>query len=299
MLWVRSIALFAITLCAIGATACDYGSSQQASSSTVAAPSEGRPAPGDQTVNLEFGGKTRSYVVHAPPGFNGNTALPLVVSLHHRPGDAARSATLTGWNAKADKENFLVVYPEGYNSAYNALICCGGEDDVGFIKTIVASMISKWKVDPRHVYAAGISNGGDMSFKLAVELPGTFAAIAPVSGGFIGQTAEQPTYTPKTPVSVITFLGGKDSHFARIDAGINQWQARLACAPVGEPAGLDKGITLATAKCADGSDVQTYRLPEMGHAWPGASRGDLTAPDAGLNATDLVWDFFKAHIHGA
>ncbi|UQX00790.1 hypothetical protein [Streptomyces sp. RerS4] len=59
-------------------------------------------------------------------------------------------------------------------------------------------LVDTWKADPRRIYATGISNGADMSFKLAVELPGTPAAIAPVSGGCIGTAAENPAYVPKT-----------------------------------------------------------------------------------------------------
>ncbi|WP_433207615.1 alpha/beta hydrolase family esterase [Nocardia sp. CA-107356] len=295
MFWLRSVAV-AVACCALSATACQSPAAPPTSPSPPAAPTQDdKPGSGDQRIIMEFGGKTRSYVVHAPPSYDGSTALPLVVALHFYPGDAARIATTSGLNAKADKENFLVVYPEGHASGFNAFLCCGSEDDVGFVKTVLARMISAWKADPKRVYAAGISNGGDMSFKLAVELPGTFAAIAAVSGGFIGSAAAQPSYKPTTPVSVITFLGGKDRYFGRFDTGITQWQERLACAPGVARDDLANGITVATATCADGSTVEIYRLPEMGHSWPGAAQGELSDAWAGVNATDLAWDFFEAH----
>ncbi|MFC9897446.1 alpha/beta hydrolase family esterase [Nocardia sp. NPDC127579] len=262
------------------------------------APPADQPTPGDQSVTFESGGKTRSYTVHAPPGYDGKTALPLVVVMHYRPGTAADAAQTSGMNAKADLENFLVVYPQGLNDAYNALICCGTEDDVGFIRAVVTRMREYWKADPKRVYATGISNGADMSFKLAVEAPGLFAAIAPVSGGFTGDIAlRDPAYKPRTPVSVITFLGGKDRVAGQLGAGIDAWQLRLGCAvaPVPQQIPLPRGITLTAGACADGSEVRVYRLPEMGHAWPGTERGGLVDPNAGLNATDLMWEFFRAH----
>ncbi|MBF6329876.1 polyhydroxybutyrate depolymerase [Nocardia transvalensis] len=283
-----------IALCALGIAACQSPEPAPVPPAETTTPPGGL-GPDDRKVTLDWGGKQRSYVVHLPPGHDGTAALPLVVAMHYYPGDAAGVAETSGWNDKADRENFVVVYPEGHGSAFNALICCGSEDDVGFIRTVVDQVADEWKIDRKRVYASGISNGGDMSFKLAVELPGTFAAIAPVSGGFIGPAAADPAYRPSKPVSVITFLGGKDRYYSQFDTGITQWQQRLACTADRPPTQYPKGITVATSRCGDGSDLAVYRLPEMDHAWPGATRGLYADPEAGVNATDLAWDFFEAH----
>ncbi|MFF3227524.1 alpha/beta hydrolase family esterase [Nocardia suismassiliense] len=295
----RGFAAIASVVCVLSVSACTDSSAPEGTPTAQPPPSTPLSTTGstdqDRTIRLEFGGKQRTYVVHTPPRYQESAALPLVVAMHSYPGDAAQIATTSGLNAKADKENFLVVYPEGYSRAYNALICCGTEDDVGFIRTVVAAMVAEWKADPKRVYATGMSNGGDMSFKLAVELPGTFAAIAPVSGGFIGAKAEEESYKPAVPVSVITFLGGRDRYNGQFETGITQWQQRLACAPAAPAVTSAKGITRTTARCGDGSEVQVYRIPEMGHGWAGAAQGTLSEPDAGVNATDLLWEFFAAH----
>ncbi|HCU48726.1 MAG TPA: polyhydroxybutyrate depolymerase, partial [Micromonosporaceae bacterium] len=156
----RSAAVIAAALIVLGTTACRSDNPQPTPSSS-SAPGQlpEVPAPGDQPVSLQFGDKLRSFVVHAPPAYDGKSALPLVVAMHYYPGDSTGIATTSALNAKADKENFLVVYPQGHAGGYNALICCGSEDDVGFIKTIIERMVSKWKADPKRVYATGISNG--------------------------------------------------------------------------------------------------------------------------------------------
>ena len=46
---------------------------------------------------------------------------------------------------------------------------------------------------------------------------------------------------------------------------------------------------------ADGSDVEVHVVDGMGHAWPGAQAGALSAPDTGVHATELIWEFFAAH----
>jgi polyhydroxybutyrate depolymerase len=215
--------------------------------------------------------------------------------MHFYPGTGDQIAVTSGMNAKADKENFLAVYPDGHNSGYNALICCGSEDDVGFIKAVVEQMVTRWKADPKRVYATGISNGGDMSFRLAVEAPGVFAAIAPVSGG-IGGKATSADYKPSAPVSVVTFIGGFDRYYGAFESGLKGWQERLSCKESATTQqALPNGITLSAFRCADGSDLAVYRLPKMGHSWPGAASGGLSDPGAGISATDVMWEFFKAH----
>lgn len=284
-----------LSLATFGSAACDDqpGSSVPTASQTPE-PVE-TPAPGDHDLSLEWNGQHRTFKVHAPPAYDVETPLPLVVTMHYYPGDADGIATTSDMSAKADEEGFLVLYPEGLGGGMNALVCCGSQDDVGLIKTLVERMVTRWNADPKRVYATGISNGGDMSFKLAVEASGVFAAIAPVSGGFIGAETTSQGYRPKAPVSVISFIGGGDRYFSQFSRGLETWRKRMSCTPAKttEPA-LPNGIKHTTFTCADGSVMSVYELPQMGHSWPGAKDGSLSDPDAGLNATDLIWDFFKS-----
>ncbi|MCX4670436.1 polyhydroxybutyrate depolymerase [Streptomyces sp. NBC_01381] len=257
-------------------------------------PAPKTPRPGDQKVALSCKGQKRVYSVHAPPGYTTGKQLPLIIAMHPYPGTGDSAAQITDLSKKADKENFLVAYPDGLNQGFNALVCCGTEDDVGFLRTMTKRLVGTWKADPERIYATGISNGGDMAYKLAVELPDTFAAIAPVSGGYIGPDTAQESYVPKTPVSLVTFIGGLDPHYADFDEGIKAWQKRLSCkAP--PPQKLKKNITKTSAKCRDGSTTVTYRLPDMAHQWPGGA-GTMADPEAGISATDLMWEFFKTQV---
>ena len=254
-----------------------------------------RPGPGDHTFTLDVGGKDRTYTVHAPPGYTGDQPVPLVVGLHFYPGTGAGLQEMIEMDAKADEHGFLVAYPDGWNSGWNALICCGAEDDVAFLRALTDRMIAGWRVDADRVYATGISNGGDMSFRAAVEATGVFAAIGAVSGGLGGPRAEAAGFVPKKPVSVLTIVGGQDTYYGAFQAGLTKWRERLKCKPVDTPPGRVKTVKRSRARCADGSDVEVYVVTDMGHSWPGAKGGQLAAPDAPIVATDLLWDFFAAH----
>lgn len=259
-----------------------------------------RPAPGDHRLALDWQGQEREYELHAPPGYRPGERLPLVVVLHYRDGTPELMRQMTRFDAKADRERFLVAYPVGVGRAFNALGCCGDRDDVGFIRGMVEHLVTVWGVDAGRVYATGISVGAELTYRLAVEAPGTFAAIAPVSGGFIGSRAEDPSFKPSRPVSVISFIGNNDHLVNAMELGLRNWQRKLGCVEE-EPvwADRDRTATRTPARCADGSEVIGYTVNSMGHAWPGGTDAGLGDPGTKIKAVDLIWAFFKAHPAGA
>jgi polyhydroxybutyrate depolymerase len=261
----------------------------------------GEPAPtrrfvaGDHTLTLDVGGKQRSYLLHVPPGYRADKPVPLVVALHFYPGSGAALRDMIGMDAKADERGFLVAYPDGVAGGFNALVCCGAEDDVAFLRALTARLITDWRADPARVYATGISNGADMSFRAAVEATGVFAAIGAVSGGFGGPRVQAAGYAPKEPVSVVTVIGAQDQYYDVFQAGLKTWRERLRCRPVEATPGGARTVIRSSARCADGSDVEVYVVTDMGHSWPGAKQGQLALPGAPIVATDILWDFFAAH----
>lgn len=244
------------------------------------------PAPGDHQLALELDGKEVGYELHAPPGYRQGQKLPLVVAIHYRGGDVASMRQMTRLDAKADKEGFLLAYP-----------CCGIAEDAGAIRAIVEHLIQRWDADPGRVYATGISAGAQTAFDLAVEAPGMFAAIAPVSGGFRGsKAADDPAYKPSRPVSVISFIGSRDRAADALETGLDHWRRKVGCT-AGKPAWVDPGRTInrTPARCADGSEVVGYTIAGMGHSWPGGTDAGLGDSTIKLNTVDLIWAFFKAH----
>jgi poly(3-hydroxybutyrate) depolymerase len=55
--------------------------------------------PGDHRVDLVFGGRARSYVVHLPPIAAAGRPLPLVLNLHAPPATAPGSSGSPAWTA--------------------------------------------------------------------------------------------------------------------------------------------------------------------------------------------------------
>lgn len=236
-------------------------------------------------------GKQRTYVLTAPDAPQAGK-MSLVIALHFYPGSGRAMADLTSFSTLAERESFLVAYPDGLNGGFNALMCCGKEDDVGFIRAVIEDVGKSHAVDADRIYATGISNGGDLTYRLAAELPGVFAAIAPVSGGMSEDWIRKPSGNlPTEPTTLIAFHGKRDRYEPAFAAGVAFWLDRQECETA---ASTVEGVALRTGQCADGSAVALYELPEMGHAWPGGS-GDMGYTPSPVNATELIWVFFRDH----
>lgn len=293
-MWRRRVVLG--LACCLAVAGCGGGrpdTSGAAASGPAATTSASTGPDGDGALTIDVGGVSRSYLLHEPAGDAG-VPRPLVIAMHFYPGTGAAMREMTGLDATADRNGFLVAYPEGQGGGFNALICCGTGDDVAFLKALTDDLVGTGRVDPDRVYLTGISNGGDMAFRGAVELSDVFAAVAVVSGGYIGPRTEAAGYVPGAPVSVLSIIGSEDRYVADFEAGLATWRQRLRCTPA-TAAPAAPTVTRTLARCADGSDVDVHVVDGMGHAWPGARSGQLAAPDAPIVATDVLWDFFAAH----
>ena len=109
---------------------------------------------------LTFDGIARSYVVRVPGDLTEHDGpVPLVLVLHGGGGNAGYAESMTGFTAKAEKEEFIVVYPEGTGRflkrhlTWNAGHCCGiamerRVNDVGFIGALIDKLLADYPACP-------------------------------------------------------------------------------------------------------------------------------------------------------
>jgi polyhydroxybutyrate depolymerase len=135
---------------------------------------------------MTVGGLKRTYRTYVPRGLA--TGAPLVVVMHGAGENGAQMRIETGYGFErlADEHGFAVVYPNAYDGYWDACTVAGdvsanGLDDVGFLTGLVDKLVSEIGVDPKRVFAAGSSRGGFMAFRLALEAPSRFRAVAAVS----------------------------------------------------------------------------------------------------------------------
>src|SRR4029077_2339453 len=68
-------------------------------------------AAGDARFTLDFRGQERSYLVHSPP--RPRSPAPVILSFHGGGGNAPAQQEYSRLDAVADREGFIVVYPNG------------------------------------------------------------------------------------------------------------------------------------------------------------------------------------------
>ena len=134
---------------------------------------------------VRIGDRERSYLAYVPA--NVPPRSPLVIGLH---GSAMDGATMRRWTGYefdrlADRDGFVVLYPDGYNKNWNDCrrnatypARLENVDDIGFVRFLIERLISEEGVDPRKVFVFGYSSGGQMAHRLAVETPDMVAAVA-------------------------------------------------------------------------------------------------------------------------
>ena len=131
------------------------------------------------------------YYYYQPAGLDPQQPSPLLVVLHGCKQNASEIATGTRFNALADKERFVVLYPETKAAMNNPYGCWMWWDtqnqkrDSGEPKLIlqmIELLKRRVRIDTNRVYVTGISSGGGMSAILASIYPEVFAAVGIHSG---------------------------------------------------------------------------------------------------------------------
>jgi polyhydroxybutyrate depolymerase len=240
----------------------------------------------------------RVFRLYVPKGYRGQPA-PLLLDFHGRGSNAAQERLLTRFDEAADARNFLLVEPEGEGGEWNAGRCCGGADDVAFVREILDSLEREACVDRSRVHAVGMSNGGFFAQRLACELSDRVASIASVAGGLAVERC-----APKRPVPVLLVNGtddrvvpwrGIEGRLPSVETMEAGWAARNGCGAGREEVSRGRASRCEARRgCA--ADVVLCRIEGGGHTWPGGPMlPGLGTASSDLDATVLATGFFEGH----
>jgi polyhydroxybutyrate depolymerase len=285
-----------------------------------------KPEPGDLEGSLTSGGFERTYLYRLPATLEpADKPWPLVIALHGRGGDGAGQESLSHLSDVADREGFIVVYPDGVDKSWadgrpGSPAEEQGVDDVAFVSDLIDHFVATEGADPGRVFVAGMSNGGMMSYRLACDLSGKVAAVGPVAG--LMYTGLADTCAPGRPVPILLFAGtadpimpyaggpvGSDTGGDVLSAAdtLARWAALDGCTDSAEKtsepdAAPDDGTTVtrdAHTACDQGAEARLYTIEDGGHTWPGGDQylneKIIGKTSRDLDASDVLWSFFQSH----
>jgi poly(hydroxyalkanoate) depolymerase family esterase len=162
-----------------------------------------------QSGQVTVHGDVYPYTVYAPPSARRRSLVPLVVVLHGCAETPAEIAAASEFDAIAEHDRFVVLYPD-VDSIDVAQDHCWqgiwaptadrrGRGDAAAIAAMTSAVIRRWHVDRTRVYAIGISAGAYEASILGAEYPDINAAIG-IHSGAAYLAGERGCLIPLEPV---------------------------------------------------------------------------------------------------
>lgn len=266
---------------------------------------------GTSTFTLETDTVTHSVRVFVPPSFDGSP-VPLVMNFHGLGSDGPQQAIFTDYETLARTEGFIVVHPTGLpaegdnrNAWELEQFDAPDRDDIAMTELLIDRMVADWCVDPRRVYATGMSNGGFFTSRLVCELPNRIAAAVSVAGLTHPDSCQPDRAVPfmafhGTADEVVPFAGGTSSLADdAAERGVTdffdqvmpeefaQFAASAGCntEPTSTPVS-EEVIRYDYAGCDDGAELIFFEVIDGGHTWPGSPLGPFLGNTLGYTTDD-------------
>lgn len=238
--------------------------------------------------------------------------MPLVVVLHgyggKALGDGLRFIEL------ADLHGFAVCWPQGAEDGTGHSCWNVGYpfqagyriDDTAYLRRLVRHLQKNFGVSRRNVFLTGMSNGGEMCYKMAAEHPETFSAIASIAG--LTLTSMSTDYRRPVPFMEVHGTADKTSAWDGDPQNRGGWGAYLSVpSAVSHIVSANRCVALSTTeipsehkrvilhhftegipsrKGGPSSEVLLYEVRGGDHSWS----------DRYIPTCDLVWEFFSRYV---
>ncbi len=268
-----------------------------------------------QTLNETFthNSITRNYTLYVPASYTGADAVPLIFCFHGYTSNGPWILIKSGLKPVADTAGFIIVCPQALentvgSTSWNLGNLPGSDNDVDFVDSLYHALRTSYSIDTNRVYSTGFSQGGFMSYILALQKSAIFTAIAPVSGCMLYETLWERS--PIHPTPVIHFHGTNDpavayngnvyGQYLSVEASIGYWVNYNHCSTEPEIIQVPNLSTddhstvehIIYSGCHGGAQVELFKITGGLHYWPGFEQepGNMD-----IQAAAEIWKFFSRY----
>ncbi|HEY2254359.1 MAG TPA: PHB depolymerase family esterase [Variovorax sp.] len=289
------------------------------------------PGRGDWIAGVALGpAGARGWHLYRPPQLDLQPAqrLPLMVMLHGCGQTGRDFAASTRMNRLADRDRFLVLYPEQDRLA-NAQGCWNwyerrsgkADAEAATLLAAIDQVLLLYPADRERVALAGLSAGASMAALLATRYPAHFKAVAMHSGVAPGAAKSPATalgamrgrHVPPMPATAVGKAMGAAAMFAKLpplmvlhgdaDRVVAASNAASSAAVWALATGAKSGTTrlqqrgkrhpmrVTEYRRGGRTCVKLCEIAGLGHAWSGGAASMLFSDADGPDASKLVWAF--------
>ncbi len=302
----------------------------------------------DAQERVNVGDLTRTYVVHLPKGYDPQQHYPVVILFHSVNQDADTMAHLTRFNDLADQDSIIAVYPNALGGHWRFGV---GEphpyrygpyrrpwwgpgyppppppqrrrepegerkappNDVEFLNLMLDKLATKFSIDTRRIYAAGLGDGGFMALRAGCSVADRIAAVAAVGAAMprtmvcVPSRAVPAALISGTDDPIVPYDGGeyKGAPFRVLSAehSADAWAKLNRCSdkpkeskvPALQKGGKDTRLYTYEG-CQNDAQVALYAVKGGGHTWPSGEQymveKQVGKTSNSINANETLWSFF-------
>jgi polyhydroxybutyrate depolymerase len=266
--------------------------------SPPAAPSRPGALVGESRQTLDVAGVERSFLYYAPAGLDPDVPAPVLIVAHGFEETASEMVAITGFDTIADREGFVVLYPEGQGVVpwnIGSGVCQGGarpvasasSDDSAFIDAMLEFVSLDRSVDPAHIFMSGLASGGYLVNDLACRRSDIRAVVAHSGGSH----ALEPCVAAQKPVLLLH--GSEDAAVpvACSSEARDRWAAHNGCDTSADALEVLGGVCEVSLGCPASGQVTLCTFEGMGRGWAGGSAQAASFLDF-ESASELSWRFF-------
>ena len=256
---------------------------------------------------ITFQGIDRDFSIYIPESYTHDSPSSMIFVFHGFGGSNDFIMYTSDFNSISERENFIVVYPQGSSfwgyPHWNVGGWTNGSsvNDIEFIDFLIYLISDQYNINQNRVYATGMSNGGFFCHLLACQLSDKIAAVASVTGSMTNEILNNCDPSKEVPIlqihgtedPIVTYEGNSAIGSIGIESVLSYWKLNNYCdePEITELYDSNPNDSFYVHRIlfdngVNGSKVDHYKVFGGEHFW---------FMEDDINSSELIWDFFSKY----